>query len=1262
MMKGAMNKKSNNSNANLTLAPNTPDTFPIVGVGASAGGLESFSLLLGELPHDTGMAFVLIQHLDPTHSSFLSEALSKTTKMPVTEIKDAMKIQPNHVYVIPPNSDIGILNRTFTLFSRSKDSPRPHMAIDFFFDALATDCGNQSVGVVLSGTATDGTEGLRTIKAENGVTFAQDPKTAKFDGMPLSAIKAEVVDFCLTIPQIASELTRLARHPYLLGRVLEPLSDPKDSQDLQKVFVLIRSTVGINFSEYKPPTIRRRIARRMTLLKVGNLLKYIKFLKESPDEVRALAADILIHVTSFFRDPEAFKNLSEKVFPEIVKNKPSGSPIRIWVTGCSTGQEVYSIAITLLEFLGENSTRYPIQIFGSDISEAMIEKARISFYSEGAVRDIDAERLRRFFVKVQGGYRISKLIRDLCIFVRHDLARDPPFSKLDLVTCRNVLIYFEPELQKKIIATFHYCLNQPGFLFLGRTENLSGHSHFFSQISKASKIFSREDVSSPLRFLSPSHSSPIEKRVEPVLVETGRSVIDMGKQFDNFLLSQFAPAGVAVNERMEILQFRGETSTYLEQPSGQPQLNLLKMVREGLFAPLKVVIGEAKRKMTVIRKENIEFTQKGVRKNCNIIVAPISRFPDSTETYFLVMFEDRDLQPEAKDTGKPLLTKKGKLKKEQTVHRAAKLEHELRSTQEYLQAVSEENQKTNDALNSVNEELVSGNEELQSMNEELETAKEELQSTNEELTTVNDELQSRNVEAGQTNDDLINLLNSVEIPIVILDLNRHVRRFTSKARKLMNLLPTDIGRSIEDIKFNIVIENLEEKIQEVIDTALVKESEVQDQEGQWYRLQIRPYKAADNRIVGTVLSLIDINKLRVLLDETQQAKDISDKANAAKDIFLATLSHELRTPLASLNMQSHMLSRGSFDEKVKKAATAIESSAKKQSQLIEDLLDVSRIVTGKLKVELHQTDFRNIIQDSIVETGALAAAKSITIESNLDSFFAPVLGDSVRLQQVVSNLLTNAIKFTSNGGHVVVSLKILDGFAELKVIDTGIGISPEFLPQIFNRFTQEDATKTRKQGGLGLGLAIVRHIVELHKGTVRAESAGKNKGAVFTVVIPLIKGISEGNFTTVPARAVSKNQVAPNLQGLRVLLVDDDLACREALVEILGQAGAEVRSAESATDAIKVLEDFHPTEIICDIAMPGEDGYSLIRRIRKLESLKGRNIPAIALTAFASEIDHEHALLAGFQMHISKPFSVEKLTDALLELHQQSQLLAGGEK
>jgi two-component system CheB/CheR fusion protein len=1378
-----------------TPGPARVPPFPVVGVGASAGGLEAFTQLLGALPPDTGMALVLIQHLDPAHRSFLREALARATQMPVVAIQDGMEVAPNHVYVIPPNVDVGILHGTLAVLAqhRERDSRKPHMPIDFFFRALAADRGCQAIALVLSGTATDGTEGLRAIKAEDGVTFAQDPQSAKFGGMPQSAVAAGVVDLCLPIPKIAEELVRLARHPYLSVRQQELPAHQEVGGDLEKVFVLLRSAVGVDFSEYKSATIKRRLARRMALRKVESLRDYVGLLKEDTGEVQALYEDILIHVTSLFREADVFEKLKERVFLEIARHKRAGSPVRMWVTGCSTGEEVYSLAISFLEFLGESSPKVPMQIFGSDLSEQAIQKARAGLYSESAVRDLDPERLRRFFTKVESGYRISQAVRDLCVFVRHDLGHDPPFSKLDLVSCRNVLIYFNQELQKRVLATIHYCLNQPGFLLLGRTENVSSYDLLFSTVDKVNKIFARTALTTALQFPTAHELHATERQpAKRFPLELVGPTIDVSKQVDNLLLAHFAPAGVIVNERMEILQFRGRTGPYLEQASGLPQINLLKMVREGLLAELQVAFGRAKKEMTEVRRKGVQVQQNGSTRTCNLIVMPVTGVSASKEPLFAVLFEEAAPAPAREE--KELKPAPGKARKRESPAEelpAGKLQNELKATKEYLQSLIEEHQKTNDALSTANEELVSGNEELQSLNEEHETAKEELQSANEELTTLNEELQNRYQELNHVNNDLLNLLASSEIPILILDSSRRIRRLTPKARDLMNLLPSDVGRPIDDIRPNITVANLDRQIAEVMDTVTMKESEVQDRDGRWHRMQIRPYKTTENKIDGVVLSLVDIDIFKrgiidaewardyatslveavpaplVVLDEkvtvissnesfyevfgvtksetegrslfelgigqweipvlraslgevlaknsriqnvevdrefphlgrrtmslsarpvhsrsgkpmmllaiedvtdtkrraqeraellrqTQEAR-AAEEANRMKDVFLATLSHELRTPLTSVLIQAQLLCRGKLeDAKIRRAGEAIERAVKVQMRLVDELLDISRIITGKFQMELQLVDLATVVRTALDTVSAMADKKSVALESILDESVGRVSGDPARLQQTVWNLLVNAINFTPQGGRVTIALEPVDGRARIQVRDTGVGIEQEFLPHIFDRFVQAERTITRSQGGLGLGLAIVRHLVSMHGGTVLAESAGKDKGATFTVTLPLIKArpaIGPAESPMPSGRDLLEVGKPAELNGMRMLVVDDDPESLEALVEILSQAGAEVRTAASAAEAMRVLEEFEPQVLVSDIAMPREDGYSLLRRIRALGPEQGGDIPALALTALAGEDDRQRALSAGFQMHLAKPVDFDRLEAALMELCERA--------
>jgi two-component system CheB/CheR fusion protein len=1230
--------------------------FPIVGVGASAGGLDAFTQLLKHLPTDTGMGFVLVQHLDPTHASFLRDALAKATTMTVHQAEDCTAVEPDHVYVIPPDADISIHGGRLTLASRALEARRSHLSVDGFLRSLAADRGSHAIGVVLSGNASDGTEGLRAIKAENGITLAQDPKSAKYGEMPQSAVNAGVVDYALAIPELASELVRLSRHPYVAAIEAPPAADDAEVRD--QILMVVRNALGVDFGEYKLATVQRRLARRMALRRVPDEPAYLALLQGDPAEARALYEDILIHVTSFFRDPTLFDALESHILPAILKQKAEGAPLRIWVAGCSTGEEVYSIAISVLDVLGTSSR--PVQIFGSDLSELVIAKARAGLYPDAALRDISEERRRRYFTKADRGYRINKTVRDVCVFVQHDLARDPPLSKLDLVSCRNVLIYFDQPLQKRVIPSLHYALNQPGYLLLGHTESISGFGQLFSVVDKANKIFARTAHPSILRF-APRFDP---RRVERPVAEPGdtrmqvRGKMDVAKHLDRILLARYAPPGVLINARMEILQFRGQTGSFLQPAPGDPQNDIIKMARPGLVSALRAALADAKKERAPARRNGIEVDQEGFTRRCNLVVLPFTGYPDVQEPLFVVLFEDEVASTDRSESRDATTVRRrvSAPAPSEEERRFPRLEHELLATKEYLQSLIEEHGRANDDLGSANEELVSGNEELQSMNEELETAKEELQSTNEELTTVNDELQSRNQEVTQVNGDLLNLLATVDIPIVILDRERRIRRFTPKARSILNVVQTDVGRALDDIKPNVEVLDLDRQVAEVIDTMALTESEVQDRQGRWYRMQIRPYKSTDNKIDGAILSLVDIDALKHLLMESQQARSEADGANRAKDLFLAVLGHELRTPLASLLLQAQLLRRGKVVDAAKLARVggAVERATRMQMQLVDDLMDVSRIVAGKLNVELGVVDLSAVVKAALEGVSGSVQRKSLDLDVVLDKSVGPVAGDARRLQQIVSNLLTNAIKFNSEHGRISVSLEKANRCARIVVSDTGAGIDPVFLPHVFERFSQGDTSNTRLYGGLGLGLAIVRHLVEQHGGTIRADSPGIGQGATFSVMLPILNvqhaGPNDGETAVV---ADGRHQGAgdrPDVKDLRVMVVDDDVATQEALAEVLKEMGAEVKVAGSAAEALTAVAEFHPQVLLCDIAMPGEDGYAFIRKLRDLGADHGGSTPALALTALATDDDRQRSLAAGFQLHLTKPVDIHRLSDAVVEL------------
>jgi len=860
--------------------------FPIVGIGASAGGLEAFRQVLEKLPVDTGMGFVFVQHLDPTHESQLTDLLSRATKVPVAEARNRMVVKSNHLYIIPPNKNMVITGRVLKLTSRVK-GPGPHAPVDEFLKSLAETCGRRAVGVILSGTAADGAEGIRAIRAEGGITFAQDERSAKYDGMPRAAVATGCVDFVATPRAIAKELARISRHPYVNHVRPERAAEMEDSggDDLNRIFQSLRSVTGVDFAHYKPNTIRRRVQRRMAVHRLHKLNQYTQFLKDHPDELEMLYEDLLIRVTGFFRDAGAFDALKKKVFPKIIDGQRNHEAIRIWVPGCSTGEEAYSLAILLLEYLGDRNGKTPIQMFATDISERALARARTGVFPESIAGDVSTPRLRRHFMRVPGGYQISKTVREMCIFAKQNVAKDPPFSNLDLISCRNVLIYLSPVLQKRVLPIFHYALKPNGFLLLGGSEAITGFEGLFRPQDRKHRIYAKRAGAArpPVDFSL--NESPIGEA--PPLQYPAAAVapaVDIQREADRVLLGRFAPASVLVDDHLEIVHFRGHTGLYLEPSPGSASLNLLKMAREGLFMELRAAIQKARRQGVSIRREGLRVKTNGDTRAVNIEVVPI-RSTGLRERHFLVLFEDGDIRT-------PVVPKARPQKVEKLENTAARLEQELTATKEYMQSVVEELEDANEELKAANEEIQSSNEELQSTNEELETAKEELQSTNEELTTVNEELQNRNAELGQLNNDLTNVLVSVNLPILLLGPDWRVRRITPAAEKVLHLLPADIGRLVTDLRMPIDVPDLERLITESIDTLSVRTREVQDHDGRWHLLRVHPYRTSENKIDGAVIKLSDIDDIKRSLQQAEDARD-----------FAEAIVETVREPLLVLNGQ-----------------------------------------------------------------------------------------------------------------------------------------------------------------------------------------------------------------------------------------------------------------------------------------------------------------------------------------------------------------------
>jgi two-component system CheB/CheR fusion protein len=847
--------------------PDSSDGFLIVAIGASAGGIEAFTELIRSLPKDTGMAFVLIQHLDPKHRSMLSELVSKETAMQVAEVTDGMKVEPDHVYVIPPNTSMSIKDHALQLEPRV-ETRGGHMPIDRFMRSLATDLRNQSVGVILSGTGTDGTLGMAEIQAQGGVTFAQDESTAKYDGMPRSAISSGCVDYVLAPNEIALDLARIAKHPYATReKAAERPASTEDSSGLGAIFKILRQATGHDFAHYRQTTILRRIHRRMVVHQIDKLKDYVRFLQANPGEVKTLYQDMLINVTSFFRNPKVFEALKAQVFPAIAKRRGPDMAIRVWTPACSSGEETYSVAIALLEFLGDKAAKLPVQIFGTDVSETTIAKARTGIYPENIQQDVSPERLRRFFTKVDGLYHIDKSIRDMCIFAQHNLLGDPPFSQMDLICCRNLLIYLEPFLQSKLISLFHYATRPVGYLVLGSSEGIGSATDLFSAEDRTNKIFvkkatpGRRVVTFSLQG-DPGKSYHNLSRMPAKQPDAAPNFAEIQKEFDRRLLAQFAPATVFINEDAEIIHSRGNVNRYLKLAPGRASLNLLKMALDGLQFDLRSAISRAKKENHAVRKQSVALKKSGsgnsgaaeASRSVNFEVIPFSS-GDLKTTYFVVVFEDahqeEPVRPASRKSGKEL---------EYSLRENQKLEQELSATREHLQAVIETHEATNEELQWANEEILSSNEELQSTNEELETAKEELQSSNEELTTVNEELRNRNAEVNLVNTDLVNVLASIDIAVVLVGRDLTLRRFTQRAQELFSLIPSDVGRPLSHINPTVELPDVLKIVTEVISTSRPVERTVAESTGNRFQLRVLPYRTLQDKVDGAVITLIDVSR------------------------------------------------------------------------------------------------------------------------------------------------------------------------------------------------------------------------------------------------------------------------------------------------------------------------------------------------------------------------------------------------------------------
>ncbi|MEW5802215.1 MAG: CheR family methyltransferase [bacterium] len=912
--------------------------FPIVAIGASAGGLDPLKVFFSQMPSHEKIAFVVIQHLDPKHKSYMSDLIQKYTGMRVMEVEDGVTIKPGIIYLGPPDKLVDLFHGRVQLIDmpKSMGGSGVHLPIDHFFRSLAKDCGERSVGIILSGTGTDGTIGLKAIKGSAGMVMTQDPGQAQYSGMPHSAISTGIVDFILPVEKMPQELLQYLKHPYVKSPQAIEAEEEKQFEDhLQKIFMIIRSRTGHDFSNYKQNTIRRRIERRMAVHKIVEIRNYVRLLHEDSDEVQNLFKDLLIKVTSFFRDADAFETLSERVIHTLLEEKRDQTAIRVWVPGCASGEEAYSLAMLFIEEMEELKKEWPVQIFASDIDKEAIDQGRAARYPDNITADVSESRLKRFFLKDDGMYKIKKQIRQMVVFAVQNVLTDPPFTKLDLISCRNLLIYMESSLQKKILPLFHYALNPDGYLFLGTSESIGESHDLFKQVDKKWKIYQhRGNGAVNVADYPPfSISMPVYREINRNGKEKGiirkPSLRDL---IERITLKEYAPPSVIIDEDFNILYFQGSTDRYLTLPVGEPNLNILNMARLGLSHHLKNMIIKAVRQNDPVTSEGIHVKDDGEYRKIDLVVRNIS---DAAEIkrLFMVVFIDKPVESAA--VCKPPKGKRGR-KAEEADPRMIALEEKLRTTREELQSTIEELETSNEELKSANEELQSSNEEAQSTNEELETSREELQSTNEELATVNTELQNKVNELSKASDDINNLLASTDIATMFLDKELRIRRFTPAMTEIFNLITGDIGRPISDITSRISSFDIAQSAKEVLRSLQHMEKQEQTENGNWFSIRIRPYRTMDNVIDGVVLSFVDITEMKKSEHVAQASKGYAESiVNAVREL-LVILDEDFK--IVSANQAFYRIMK-TYPQRIEGASIFDFAGEQSDMQKLKGLLD-----------------------------------------------------------------------------------------------------------------------------------------------------------------------------------------------------------------------------------------------------------------------------------------------------------------------------------
>ena len=1316
----------------------------VVGIGASAGGLEALERFFDNLPADTGMAFVVIQHLSPDFRSLMDELLARHTTLPIHLVEHGMAVEADTVYLIPPKKEMVISGGRLMLGDRDRQQELT-LPIDLFFRSLAQDCGRNSVGIILSGGGSDGSRGVRDIHDAGGLVIVQDAGSAQFDGMPRATQDSGVAHWVLAPENMPGVLVSHAS-----GRGLASTHEnigPDTSTGIRAVYRMLQDEFGIDFNDYKPSTVTRRIDRRLMLAHSRDIDEYLKRLSGERTELDQLYRDLLIGVTKFFRDKDAFALLENEVLPALLDQHASGdSPLRIWVAGCATGEEVYSLAIVLCELMAVVGER-PVQIFATDVHRGSLEHAGRGIYEGEALANVSAERLARYFQRHGKAWQVIPELRQMVVFAAHDVIKDAPFTRVDLISCRNLLIYLQPFAQQKVLSLFHFALNRNGVLFLGPSESPGPLAQSFEHVDKHWRIYRKHsDVRVPVSAGMRQSSPNVPRTVVPLTIaaQPRQSIAQLLSTYDA-LLEEHMPPSLLVGDHGELIHAFGGASGFLKTRDGRQALDVLEMVDPELRMVLSGAMKRALNDEKPATFKGLKLSLNGKEREWSVSVRKVAQRHGPPSV--LVSFAP------AKRPGKKAVESEPEIDLRQISRdQLATLEVELTHTRENLQAAVEE-------LEASNEELQASNEELQASNEELQSTNEELQSVNEELYTVNSEYQRKISELTELTNDMDNLLTGTEIGTIFLDSQLRIRKFTPQIAETFSLLSHDVGRPIETFAHRLDNPELVTELRQVLESGQPIEKELRDLQGHSYFLRILPYRvkgAAD----GVVLTVIDVSGLRAAEDalfheryllnsllesvpdaiyfmdaagkfirvnevmserlgladprdaigrlatelnsrdggflraeedevvlktgkaqhyrvekrdlrdggkewnlvtrlplhdqdgavvgmtgifrnitEQKRAEERIQEAVRLRDQFLAMLSHELRNPLGAIVAATSLLKDAdSPPPEYSKLMGVLDRQSQQMAHLLDDLLETSRVTQSKIHLRKRVIDLNGILREAADGMRGLLESRGITFNCELGNETLFVNGDPARLQQIHVNLLSNALKYTPEGGVVTLRAMRQNGSAVVSVSDNGVGIAPDMLESVFDLFVQSSHSLHRAAGGLGVGLTLVRSLVAMHGGEVQARSEGEGKGSEFLVHLPIT--------TELPAADRAPRRMMHRLpETVKVVVVEDNADSREILCDLLRKHGFECYPAASGTAGLKLIEEITPTAVLLDVGLPEMDGFEVARRVRSKPELD--TVLLIALTGYGRQSDRLATHDAGFDEHLVKPVRAEQLVSIL---------------